>query len=103
MNPIVIAARATANPGQEEKLNLQLIKLVEATSHQQGVLIYDLHRSTDNPAQFLMYEHYATQSALDAHIASEPLQHFFSLVPQFVEGKVEILPFSLVSSAFPHS
>ena len=36
-------------------------------------------------------------------VAREPLQHSLSLIPQLVEGKVEIRPFSQVSSAFPQS
>jgi len=97
MKPVVIVARATAKPGKEEDLNHQLLELVKATHLEEGVLVYDLHRSTDNPAQFLMYEQYASQQAFEAHIAGQPLQHFLTLVPELVDGEVEIRQFALVS------
>jgi len=95
MKPVVIVAQATAKPGKSEELGKQLLELVRATRLQDGVLVYDLHRSAQNPDHWLMYEQYTSAEAFDAHIASEPLQKFLAMIPELVEGEVEIRPYAL--------
>ena len=89
-------AKAKAQPGKAKELRRELQELVRATHLEPGVLTYELHESATDPGNFLMYEKYISQEAFDSHIAGPPLQHFLTLVPQLVDGEVEIKPYKLV-------
>jgi quinol monooxygenase YgiN len=94
---VVIIAQAKAQPGKSEELGKQLLELLKASRLQEGVLQYDLHRSTKDPDTWVMYEKYESQKLFEAHVASEPLQKFLSLAPDLVEGGLKIKPFELIS------
>ena len=100
-SPVIIVAQATAKPGKSEELGNALLELVRATRLQDGVLVYDLHRSAQSSNHWLVYEQYASAEAFDAHMASEPLQNFLSMVPELVDGEVEIRPYTLAVEPSP--
>lgn len=65
---IVLVAKyhVKAGKGDEVAAALQrMAPLVQAG--EPGCTLYHANRSTENPDLFLLYEHYADQSALEAH------------------------------------
>jgi quinol monooxygenase YgiN len=62
-----------AKPGQELLLQAELTALVRPTRNEEGCLLYDLHRSTDAPGDFLFYEIWASR---EAHAAHKQTPHF---------------------------
>ncbi|MGN6553450.1 MAG: putative quinol monooxygenase [Verrucomicrobiota bacterium] len=80
--PLTVVATFQARPGKERELCAALIELVEPTRKEAGCLNYDLHQSTDNPAQFLFHENWTSKAHLDAHLQSSHIQ---ALLPRVGE------------------
>ena len=62
-----------AKPGQELLLQAELSALIRPTRKEEGCILYDLHRSTDVPGDFLFYEVWASR---DAHAEHKRTPHF---------------------------
>ncbi|CAI3787951.1 Putative monooxygenase [Pseudomonas sp. MM227] len=75
--PIHIIATVNAEPGKEAELLEALTQLVRASVEESGCLQYALHIDPDLPGVFVFYEGWASQAALDEHMASP---HFLSFV-----------------------
>ncbi len=64
---IILTAMVKAKPGQEEAVKEALVSLVKATRQEPGCLCYNLHQSKSDPTNFMFYEQWANQEAVDAH------------------------------------
>jgi quinol monooxygenase YgiN len=64
---VILTAMVKAKPGQEEAVKEALMSMVEPTRKEPGCLCYNLHQSKTDPTQFMFYEQWASQDALDAH------------------------------------
>jgi len=80
MSQRTIIGRLGARPGQEAALRQALLEVVAASRAEPGCLNYDLHVAEDDPALFVLYENWASQTALDAHFA---LPHSRALAARF--------------------
>jgi len=66
-----IAVRWTIEEGELDAVLAALRQLVEASRAEPGCLLYQAHRSPDDPNVIFLYEQYADESALQAHADSE--------------------------------
>ena len=73
---IVLSVVIEAAPGREADLAAMLSALLAPTRSEPGCISYELSKSTDKPETFLFYEKFASQDALDAHVASAHFQAF---------------------------
>ncbi|MCL4206539.1 MAG: antibiotic biosynthesis monooxygenase [Pirellulaceae bacterium] len=64
---VILTAMVKAKPGQEDAVKEALMSMVEPTRKEPGCLCYNLHQSKTDPTQFMFYEQWASQEALDAH------------------------------------
>jgi quinol monooxygenase YgiN len=67
MAMIVLIAMLRAQKGKVKKLEEILRGMIPAVQNEKGTLKYILHRSRKDPAEFLFYEEYVDQAALDFH------------------------------------
>jgi quinol monooxygenase YgiN len=74
--PIIINAQIQAAAGREEELQNQLQALLAPSRQEPGCLAYALHIDPENPGKFLFYEKFASQAAIDLHLATP---HFLAL------------------------
>jgi quinol monooxygenase YgiN len=72
-NAVALVVVMHAKSGQELLLQAELTALVRPTRNEEGCLLYDLHRSTDVPGDFLFYEIWSTR---EAHAAHKQAPHF---------------------------
>jgi quinol monooxygenase YgiN len=70
---VALVVAMHAKPGQELLLQAALTALVRPTRNEEGCLLYDLHRSTDVPGDFLFYEIWSSR---EAHAAHKQTPHF---------------------------
>jgi quinol monooxygenase YgiN len=70
---VALVVMMHAKPGQELFLQAELTALLRPTRNEEGCLLYDLHRSTDAPTDFLFYEIWASP---EAHAAHKQTPHF---------------------------
>lgn len=74
--PIVLNVHIQAVQGREEELAGQLHALLAPTRKEPGCLAYRLHRDPEDPRNFMFYESFKDQLALDQHLASPHFQEF---------------------------
>ena len=70
---VALVVMMHAKPGQELLLQAELTALIRPSRNEEGCLLYDLHRSTDVPGDFLFYEIWASR---EAHAIHKQTPHF---------------------------
>jgi quinol monooxygenase YgiN len=93
---LTIIARFRAKAGQESRLRQEMQRLLAPTRAEAGCISYDLHQSQSDPALFVFYENWASQAALDAHVQTPHLQAMMKLVPDLVDGRLDITKWTIV-------
>ena len=74
----VVCAKWTAKEGEADKVAEAIRKLAPLSRREPGVLLYQPHRSPENPNVFFFYEQYIDADAYKTHIESEHVrQHGF--------------------------
>jgi len=71
-------ARITGKPGQGEQLRLALGELENATRREPGCVEFTFFQAISDQDSFVLLEHFANQSALEAHMKLEHTRAFFS-------------------------
>jgi quinol monooxygenase YgiN len=64
---IVLIAMVKAKQGKEKQVEEILKAMIPNVQNEKGATKYILHRAKDDSAQFLFYEEYTDQAALDLH------------------------------------
>lgn len=67
---VVVVARYRARVGNTEAVAAALRDYVPLVHAEPGCLAFIVHRARDDLREFLLYEHYRDDAALDAHRAS---------------------------------
>jgi quinol monooxygenase YgiN len=81
----------------EEELAGRLEALVLASRSDSGVMTYDLHRSTADPALWFLYERYESQEHLNRHRENPVLRRFVADTTTLLDGKVDIRTFRVIA------
>jgi quinol monooxygenase YgiN len=71
---VTVVAQVQAKPGRETELRKELRSLLGPSRSDAGCINYDLHQRTDDPHQFLLYENWASQDHLTAHLQQPHVQ-----------------------------
>lgn len=75
---IYVSAKINASAGQEEPLRAALLNLVGAVRAEPGCILYDLHEATDTPGQFLFYEIWESEHAVEIHNNTDVMKAFIA-------------------------
>lgn len=67
---VTVIARLKVKAGHEERALQALLRVLEPTRQEAGCLTYDLHQGTADPTEFLFFERWTSQAALDEHAGS---------------------------------
>lgn len=84
--PLKIVARIVATPGTADKLEAEMKLLVEVTRKEPGCLLYDLHRSTEDPSIFVFVEAWETKAHWQDHMAGEAVKAFNERIGGAIES-----------------
>ena len=74
--PLTVIASLKAKPGQEAALFAELNALVAPTRAEAGCILYEMHRSHENPGWFIFNELWESRPLWDAHMATPHLVAF---------------------------
>lgn len=89
MTRLTVIATLRAQAGHEAALGEQLQGLVAPTRREPGCLDYDLHRSNDDPAEYVFYENWISKDDLDKHLQMPHMRAFAELAPGLLDGPVQ--------------
>ena len=81
-----IAVKWTVKEGELEAVLAALGPLVKESRAEPGCLLYEAHRSPDDPNVLFLYEQYADEAAYQAHAESE---HFKRYAAGDIFGRTE--------------
>lgn len=73
---IIITAKVKIQSGKSEEFLEAYRWMKPQVLNDAGALLYELHRSADDPDVFLFYEHYESEEAFRYHLSTE---HFKAL------------------------
>jgi quinol monooxygenase YgiN len=72
----VVAATWRAKEGEEEKVR-EVIEIMGPLSRAEpGCLVFQAHRSVEDPRTFFLYEQYREQAGYEAHMATEHFEKY---------------------------
>jgi quinol monooxygenase YgiN len=83
--------------GKEEELASRLEELVLASRSDPGVMIYDLHRSPQDPALWFLYERFESQEHLNKHLENPVLRRFIADSATLLDGKLDVRTFTVIT------
>jgi quinol monooxygenase YgiN len=83
---VVVVATITAKPGREADVQAALTETVPKVHQEDGCQLYSLHRSTTDPAVFVMVEKWASGAALAAHSKAPALAEMGGKLAGAVSG-----------------
>jgi quinol monooxygenase YgiN len=95
--PFVNAVFLRSSAGKEKELASRLETLVLASRSDPGVMIYDLHRSTADPALWFLYERYESEEHFNRHRENPLLRRFLADAATLLEGKLDVRSFTLIA------
>lgn len=75
---LITTATIEAAPGRAEELAAALNTFVEATVLEPGCRLFRIMRVRGQPELFVLWEHFADQADLDAHMQAEHTKAFFA-------------------------
>ena len=87
---IVLAAMLKAVDGKGDELEQQFRKLVPNVLNDPGTIAYVVHRGTDDPSKFFVYEKYEDAEALRAHRSTPHFQEFSRATASLLDGRPEV-------------
>jgi quinol monooxygenase YgiN len=85
---LTLVASLRATPGQSEELGRRLNALVEPTRAEAGCINYDLHRSNEDRAVWMLYENWRSAADLNAHFETPYLKE--ARLAEVVEGDMDL-------------
>lgn len=75
-NKLVVVATIIAHEGKENAVRDALQTLVPLAKTEPGFVQYDLHQSNDRPGEFVFYEIWDDEKALDVHNNTDAMKAF---------------------------
>jgi quinol monooxygenase YgiN len=87
---IVVAAKLKAAQGKEDELEKEIRKLVPKVLKDPGTISYVVHRKTDAPNEFFVYEKYESGEALKLHSSTEHFKEFSKAIASLLDGRPEV-------------
>ena len=93
---IVLTATVIAKKEHLDAVKEALTGLVEPTRKESGCLCYNLHQSKSEPTEFLFYELWAGQEAIDAHSKTPHMKALGAKLKDKTEGGVKIALYDLL-------
>ncbi|MDM9381455.1 putative quinol monooxygenase [Chlorogloeopsis sp. ULAP01] len=92
-----VVARLIALPDQVEALKAVLLELIEPTRQEKGCIKYELLQNQSTPTDFTFVEEWASNDALDAHLASAHISKAVAQLDGLVAAEPDIRRYQLLA------
>ena len=87
-NTITIFVKICSNPEFRDKIEKMLVDLAQKTRQEPGNVFYRIHRSIEDPNQFMVYERWLNQEALDHHMNTAHLKQFLKASRKYLDSEI---------------
>jgi quinol monooxygenase YgiN len=85
-----------AQAGKAGELEAALRELAQEARNETGSLVYEVHQSTSDSDEYLIYGIWRSKADLDAHMETGAIQVFLGKVPTLVNGGFNLRLFTPV-------
>jgi quinol monooxygenase YgiN len=91
--PFALLVTFKVKAGNEKKLEEAFAPCLIATRKEAGCVAYYLNRDPDEPANYIMYEHFKSIAALESHLKEKHTQKLLETVIPMCDGdpKIKVL------------
>jgi quinol monooxygenase YgiN len=97
MPAVYVVATFNLNPENIDEGKALILGFVEPSRAQQGCLFYEVHQSTDDPAEFVILDGWASAGDLDAHAKSEQVVHTVNQLNSILAKPAQVKTYLKVS------
>lgn len=87
---VVVAAMIKVLEGKGDEFEKEAGKLVPKVLKDPGTIAYAIHRSTNDPSKFFVYEKYESQEAFQHHSSTPHFQEFTRAILPMLDGSPDI-------------
>ena len=88
MAPLTVVAKLVAKKDSVEFVKRELLKLIAPTREEHGCIEYKLHQGNDDPAVFIFYENWESETCLERHMSSAHFKRYVSAIEGMIDQKV---------------
>jgi quinol monooxygenase YgiN len=89
--PITVIAKLKVQPGKDTEFEVAAKQMIATVKESEpGTLSYVLHKNTKDATEFVYYEVYQDQAALDAHGKTDHMKAFGGKIGGLLAGRPEI-------------
>jgi quinol monooxygenase YgiN len=85
-NPRPMIAVLDARPGLTDAFRERIVELVREVRREPGCVTFTAYEARDTPGRFYLYEIYTDAAAFDAHLKTDHVHRFISLIPSLSTG-----------------
>ena len=93
---MIVVAKIKAAAGKESSMEEALRAVVAKVAQEEGTLVYTLHRSQNDPTEFLLYEKYTDADAFKHHASTPYFKELFVTLQPLLDGSPQIEMYSEV-------
>ncbi len=94
----VVMATITVKPEAFEQFVRETLPLIAQSRAEQGLSVYQLHQSKQNPLQFMWYEHFDDKAAFDFHVQTAHVSSWAKIVSNLASVQLVATPYQLIES-----
>jgi len=87
---IVLAAKFTGKPDSKAEVLRRVGVIAPLSRAESGCLTYDFYQKQPDGNEFLFFEEWRDQAALDAHFQTQHFAEFVQALPALIEGTPHI-------------
>lgn len=98
---LYVVGTLRAKAGQEAELGRRAAALVAPTRAEAGCLGYVMHRSDEDPATYMAYEHYRSRADFEAHFKTPHVVAFEASLDEVLAQPPDIRTFTAYAADAP--
>lgn len=87
MSKVTVVAKVVAKKESVESVREELLRLITPTRNEEGCIEYRLHQDNADPAVFIFYENWESESCLAMHMVSDHFKNYVSAIDGMLEEK----------------
>ena len=87
---IVLAAKFTGKPDKKSEILRRVGVIAPLSRAESGCLTYDFYEKQPGSNEYLFFEEWRDQAALDAHFLTKHFAEFVNALPELIEGSPHI-------------
>ena len=87
---IVLAAKFTGKPDKKSEILRRVGVITPLSRAESGCVTYDFYEKQSGGNEFLFFEEWRDQAALDGHFQTQHFADFVKALPELIEGAPKI-------------